>query len=239
MSKVQTYQYSYRGGNITAPIDSDSISQNQSRFHINCLWPPDELFWKNYAAAGGAGTNGSCFISKPFTVYYKPSRKGAGLIGASFIHSHNRPRFIKLAWPIVAGIMKERRPQRVPRPGGYKYRERGYRQQLTWTFYSAGIWHGATAHQAHRITVTMKVSTIHTKSILTRRFLEFAMLFQAYSFYEDRDFFMCSPTFSGFSCRNRCWCKTCFFFLSEVCIYRYIQSFIMSFIILHFSKFSL
>lgn len=188
MSKVQTYQYSYRGGNITAPIDSDSISQNQSRFHINCLWPPDELFLKNYAAAGGAGTNGSCFISKPFTVYYKPSRKGAGLIGASFIHSHNRPRFIKLAWPIVAGIMKERRPQRVPRPGGYKYRERGYRQQLTWTFYSAGIWHGATAHQAHRITVTMKVSTIHTKSILTRRFLEFAMLFQAYSFYEDRCF---------------------------------------------------
>lgn len=173
VSKLQTYQYSHRE-EIWLLISTVTTSPRaHPHFTITACSVNMSNFEKLYRGAGSA--YGSCFNSEIFTVYYSSQWKEQNWSAAPFIHSPNRPRFIKLAWPIAAGVMEERGAQRTHRPKGYKYRES---EQLPWSFYTLIV---SAGHQAHRISDTMKVSVIHEKfwfhsNLLMERFLTFSNL---------------------------------------------------------------
>ena len=141
-------------GNLSAHIDRDNIPQSQCAIYNKaCSRSVTDL---EQVQRGAEGAYDSCVNSEICTVHHCSQWKQQNWSATPSIHPPDRPRFIKLAWPIAAVVTGQRGAN-----SAYKYRTdltAGTNLEL-WLSSSAGL-------RTHRTPGSMKVRRTHQNFLL-------------------------------------------------------------------------
>lgn len=141
-------------GNLSAPIDRDNIPQSQCAIYNKaCSRSVSDL---EKVQRGAEGAYDSCFNSEIFTVHHCSQWKQQNWSATPSIRPPDRPRFIKLAWPIAAVVTRQRGAN-----SAYKYRDGHHRQNqpealtllLCWTPDPQDPWQHEGEENAPKVSV--------------------------------------------------------------------------------------